>query len=239
LCKKKVSRVAPLSQPRRNESKNSIRKSAEKKECSMFFESADKEKSMKVALYTRVSTQDQSVEMQLADLNRYSKERGFDVYKEYNDEGISGTKDRRPALDELMEDARKKKFNAVLCWRFDRFARSTKHLITALEEFRHLGIEFISYQENIDTSSPLGKAIFTIVSAIAELERNIIIERVKAGIMRAKQNGKRLGRPKRLNLNVEELQKMRDRGFSLKKIGEQVRACPATIFKILKEARDL
>jgi DNA invertase Pin-like site-specific DNA recombinase len=108
---------------------------------------------MKVALYTRVSTQDQSVDMQLADLKRYSKERGLDVYKEYSDEGISGTKDRRPALDDLMEDARKKKFNAVLCWRFDRFARSTKHLITALEEFRHLGIEFISYQENIDTSS--------------------------------------------------------------------------------------
>ena len=82
---------------------------------------------------------------------------------------VSGTKDKRPALDELMSDAKKRKFDAVLCWRFDRFARSTKHLITALEEFRHLGIEFISYQENIDTSSPLGKAMFTIVSAIAEL----------------------------------------------------------------------
>jgi len=163
---------------------------------------------MKIVLYTRVSTCEQKVDMQLSDLRRYSKQRGFDVYKEYSDEGISGTKDRRPALDELMEDARKRKFDAVLCWRFDRFARSTKHLITSLEEFRHLGIEFISYQENIDTSSPLGKAIFTIVSAIAELERNIIIERVKAGIRRAKENGKRLGRPKRLNLNVEELQKI-------------------------------
>ena len=192
---------------------------------------------MKTAIYVRVSTQDQSVEMQLADLKRYSKERGFDLYKEYSDEGISGTKDRRPALDELMEDARKKRFNAVLCWRFDRFARSTKHLITALEEFRHLGIEFVSYQENIDTSSPLGKAIFTIVSAIAELERNIIIERVRAGIRRAKENGKRLGRPKRLNLNVEELQKMRDQGLSFKKIGEKVKACPATIYKTLKESR--
>jgi DNA invertase Pin-like site-specific DNA recombinase len=192
---------------------------------------------MKVALYTRVSTQDQSVEMQLADLKRYSKERRFEVYKEYSDEGISGTKDRRPALDELMEDARKRKFDAVICWRFDRFARSTKHLIIALEEFRHLGIEFISYQENIDTSSPLGKAVFTIVSAIAELERSIIIERVRAGIRRAKENGKRLGRPKRLNLNVEELQEMRDRGLSFKKIGEKVNACPATIYKTLKESR--
>jgi DNA invertase Pin-like site-specific DNA recombinase len=165
---------------------------------------------MRVALYIRVSTQDQSVDMQVSDLRRYCEQRGFDIYKEYSDQGISGTKDRRPALDELMDDARKRKFDAVLCWRFDRFARSTKHLITALEEFRHLGIDFISYQENIDTSSPLGKAIFTIVSAIAELERNIIVDRVRAGIRRAKENGKRMGRPKRLNLNVEELRKMRE-----------------------------
>ena len=192
---------------------------------------------MIVALYARVSTNEQSVDMQLSDLRRYSKQRGFDVYKGYSDEGISGTKDRRPALDELMEDARKRKFDAVLCWRFDRFARSTKHLITALEEFRHLNIEFISYQENIDTSSPLGKAIFTIVSAIAELERNIIIERVKAGIRRAKENGKRLGRPKRLNLNVQELKKMRDQGLSFKKIGERVKACPATIYQILRRSK--
>jgi len=122
---------------------------------------------MKVAIYTRVSTNDQSVQMQSSDLKRYCDQRGFEVLKEYSDQGISGTKDKRPALDELMDDAKKKKFDAVLCWRFDRFARSTKHLITALEEFRHLGIDFISYQENIDTSSPLGKAMFTIVSAIA------------------------------------------------------------------------
>ena len=188
---------------------------------------------MKVALYTRVSTQDQSVDMQLSDLRRYCEQRGFEIYKEYCDQGISGTKDRRPALDELMADARKLKFNTLVVWRFDRFARSTKHLITALEEFRHLGIDFISYQENIDTSSPLGKAIFTIVSAIAELERSIIVARVKAGIRRAKENGKRLGRPKRLDLNLVELQKMRDQGLSLKKIGDRVNACPATIYHIL------
>ena len=192
---------------------------------------------MKVALYTRVSTNDQSVDMQLSELKRYCKERGLDIYKEYSDEGVSGTKDRRPALDELMDDARKKKFDAAVCWRFDRFARSTKHLLTALEEFHHLGIDFISYQENIDTSSPLGKAMFTIVSAIAELERSIIVERVKAGIRRAKDNGKRLGRPKRLNLNIQELQKMRDQGLSYKKIGERVKACPATIYQTLQKSK--
>jgi DNA invertase Pin-like site-specific DNA recombinase len=193
------------------------------------------EANMKVGLYTRVSTNDQSVEMQTSDLRRYCEQRGFQIYKEYSDQGISGVKDKRPALDELMDDAKKKKFDAVLCWRFDRFARSTKHLITALEEFRHLNIDFISYQENIDTSSPLGKAMFTIVSAIAELERNILLERVRAGLKRAKENGAILGRPRRLDLDVKELQKMRDKEkLSLREIAKRVKASPATVYKSLK-----
>ena len=190
---------------------------------------------MKVAIYTRVSTQDQSVEMQVSDLRRYCEQRGFEIYREYTDEGISGTKEKRPSLDELMADARKKKFDAVLCWRFDRFARSTKHLINALDEFKHLGIDFISYQENIDTSSPLGKAIFTIVSAIAELERNIIVERVRAGIRRAKEKGKALGRPKRLNLDEKELIRFKEQGLSLRQIARKVDACPATVYKTLQK----
>ena len=192
---------------------------------------------MKIAIYTRVSTQDQSVEMQNSDLKRYCDQRGIEVYKEYSDQGISGTKDKRPALDELMSDAKKRKFDVVLVWRFDRFARSTKHLITALEEFRHLGINFISYQENIDTSSPLGKAMFTIVSAIAELERNILLERVRAGLKRAKENGRILGRPKRLDLDVKELQKMREKEkLSFRQIAKRVKACPATVYKSLKNS---
>lgn len=189
---------------------------------------------MKVALYTRVSTQDQSVEMQTSDLRRYCEQRGFEIFREYSDQGISGTKDRRPALDELMSDAKKRKFDAVLCWRFDRFARSTKHLITALEEFRHLGIEFVSYQENIDTSSPLGKAIFTIVSAVAELERNILMERVMAGLKRAKMNGIVLGRPKKLDLDPGELKRMRESGMSFRQIGKKVGSCAATVYKTLQ-----
>ena len=191
---------------------------------------------MKVALYTRVSTNDQSVEMQASDLRRYCDQRGFEVYKEYSDQGVSGTKDKRPALDELMADAKKRKFDAVLVWRFDRFARSTKHLITALEEFRHLGVGFVSFQESIDTSSPLGKAMFTIVSAIAELERAILLERVKAGLKRARENGQILGRPKRLDLDVKELQKMRDKEkLSFRQIAKQVKACPATVYKLLQK----
>ncbi len=145
----------------------------------------------RVAIYVRVSTKEQSVDMQLNDLERYSKERGFKVFRVYKDNGVSGAKESRPALSELMNDAKKRKFNTVLVWRFDRFARSTKHLVNALYEFRNLSIDFISYQENIDTSSPLGEAIFTIISAMATLERDIIAERVRGGLRKAKANGKR------------------------------------------------
>jgi len=190
---------------------------------------------MKVAIYTRVSTNDQSVQMQTSDLKRYCDQRGFEVFKEYSDQGISGTKDKRPALDELMADSQKRKFDTVLVWRFDRLFRSTKHLINALDQFHHLGIDFISYSENIDTSSPLGKAIFTIIGAIGELEKNIILERVRAGLRRAKESGKILGRPRRLDLDVKELQKMRDKEkLSLREIAKRVKASPATVYKTLK-----
>ena len=150
-----------------------------------------------IAIYARVSTTDQSTDSQLLDLRRYAADRGWGIYREYTDNGISGTKDSRPALNALMADAKKRKFALVLVWRFDRFARSTKHLILALDEFRNLGVDFVSYQENIDTGSPLGAAIFTIISAVAQLERDIIVERVKMGLRRARENGKRLGRPQR------------------------------------------
>jgi DNA invertase Pin-like site-specific DNA recombinase len=153
---------------------------------------------MRVVIYARVSTKDQSCELQLRDLRAYCAARGFSDLREYIDIGESGAKDSRPQLNELMAAARKRQFDAVIVWRFDRFARSTKHLLLALEEFRSLGIQFISYQENIDTSSPLGQALFTIVSAVAQLERDLIRERVSAGIRNAKASGKQLGRPRRV-----------------------------------------
>jgi DNA invertase Pin-like site-specific DNA recombinase len=191
---------------------------------------------MMIALYCRVSTADQSVAMQLADLQAFCTQRGFTIYREYSDTGISGTKERRPALDELMADARKRKFDAVLVWRFDRFARSTKHLITALDELRHLGIEFISYQENIDTSSPLGKAMFTIVAAVAELERNIIVERIKGGLRRAKAMGKKIGRPG-LQMNTERIMSLKTQGLSIRAIAKQGGASPSYIHKALQATR--
>jgi DNA invertase Pin-like site-specific DNA recombinase len=178
---------------------------------------------------------DQSIDMQRSDLRRYCEQRGFEIFKEYGDEGVSGAKDRRPALDALMEDARKMLFAGVVCWRFDRFARSTKHLISALDEFRHLGIEFISYQENIDTASPLGKAMFTIVAAIAELERNIIVERIRGGMRRAREQGKRLGRrpladPRLLGTVLD----MKAQGKSIRAIAEAVKVSKSFVHKTCK-----
>ncbi len=182
---------------------------------------ANRNSTPRVAIYARVSTSDQSTESQLLDLRRYVRERGWTLFNEYCDNGISGTKDSRPALNELMDAAKKRRFDTVLVWRFDRFARSTKHLILALEEFRNLGIDFVSYQENIDTSSPLGSAIFTIISAVAQLERDIIAERVKAGLRRARENGKKLGRPE-ISVDECEIRRLRAGGHSLREIAVQV-----------------
>jgi len=152
------------------------------------------------ALYMRVSTKGhgQTTDTQALALGEYAQRRGFEIFQEYSDEGISGTKDSRPALDRLMKDARSRKFDVVIVARFDRFARSVSHLLRALEEFNHLGIDFVSLSESIDTSTPMGKMIFTVLGAVAELERNLIKERVHMGISRARKQGKRLGRPKRI-----------------------------------------
>ncbi len=187
----------------------------------------------RTGIYVRVSTKDQSVDMQLNDLERYSKERGLNVFKMYQDNGVSGTKETRPALSELMNDAKKRKFDTVLVWRFDRFARSTKHLVTALYEFRNLGIDFISYQENIDTSSPLGEAIFTIISAMSKLERDIIAERVKGGLRKAKANGKKLGRPKSA-VDTDKIVEYRKQNKSIRQIAGEMNISRGAVERTLK-----
>jgi DNA invertase Pin-like site-specific DNA recombinase len=187
----------------------------------------------RVSIYVRVSTKDQSVEMQTNDLERYSKERGFNVFKIYKDNGVSGTKELRPALNSLMDDANKRKFDVVLVWRFDRFARSTKHLISALYEFRNLGIDFISYQENIDTSSPLGQAIFTIISAMATLERDIIAERVRGGLRKAKANGKKLGRPKN-EVDTDKVIEYRKQNKSIRQIANELNLSKGAVQRTLE-----
>ena len=132
-----------------------------------------------------------------------------------------------------MNDARKRKVDAVLVWRFDRFARSTKHLILALEEFRNLGIDFVSFQENIDTNSPLGSAIFTIISAVAQLDKDIISERVKAGLRRAKENGKQLGRPRGCTIDTKLARSLRGQNLTMEQIAAEMSTSPATVCRAL------
>jgi DNA invertase Pin-like site-specific DNA recombinase len=154
----------------------------------------------RAALYMRISTKGhgQTTETQALALQEYVTHRGFVIVEAYRDEGFSGSRDSRPALDRLMKDARSRRFDVVIVARFDRFARSVSHLLRALEEFSHLGIDFVSLSESVDTSTPMGKMIFTVLGAVAELERNLIKERVQMGISRARKQGKSLGRPKRI-----------------------------------------
>ncbi len=153
---------------------------------------------MRVAIYARVSTSNngQSPEMQLRELREYCERRGWQVAGEYVDAGVSGSKDSRPELNRLTADAHRRRFDAVVVWKFDRFARSVSHLLRALDMFRALGIEFVSLSEQVDTSTPTGKMVFTVLGAVAELERSLIAERVKAGLRNARAKGKKLGRPR-------------------------------------------
>jgi len=186
----------------------------------------------KVAVYGRVSTKDQDPESQLLDLRKYVKLREWEVYQEYVDRGVSGAKESRPALDKLMKDARKRKFDILLVWKFDRFARSTKHLVTALEELEGLGIDFCSYEDSIDTSTNHGKLVFTIMGAIAEFERSLIRERVLAGIRRAKENGTRLGRPP-LEVDIKKMKELALNGNSVREIAKQMGISKSLVHKTL------
>lgn len=183
---------------------------------------------MKVALYARVSTEGQDTEVQLSALRSHAQNRGWEIVEEFVDRGFSGAKERRPALDRLMKEAWVGKFQAVLVWRFDRFARSVKHLISALESFRNLKIGFISLQEQFDTSSPIGQAMFTIIGAMAQLERDIIRERVKAGLTRARERGIRLGRPVK-EAEPNEVVALKKEGLSLQEIARRLGCSRSTV----------
>lgn len=183
---------------------------------------------MNTAIYARVSTLNgQDPEMQLRELCEYCRRRGWLVVGEYVDAGISGTKEKRPELDKLLADAHRRKFDAVVVWRFDRFARSVSHLLRALETFRSLGIEFVSLSEQVDTTTPAGKLVFTVLGAVAELERSLIVERVRAGIRNARAKGKRLGRP-RSGVDPSEITRLRAQGASWRAVGAALGVSAAT-----------
>jgi DNA invertase Pin-like site-specific DNA recombinase len=168
--------------------------------------------------------------MQTRELREYCERRGWIVTGEYVDTGISGAKDRRPELDRLMSDAHKRRFDVVAVWRFDRFARSVSHLLRALDTFRALGIEFVSLSESLDTATPAGRMVFTVLGAVAELERSLIAERVRAGLRNARAKGKRLGRP-RVAVDRARVARFRAQGLSWAKIAEQLGLGEGTVYR--------
>jgi DNA invertase Pin-like site-specific DNA recombinase len=186
-----------------------------------------------VGLYARVSTNDgrQDTEVQLRPLRDYCHRRQLHIAEEYVDR-MSGSHNERPAFARLMADARQRKIDVVLVWKFDRFARSTRALVLALEEFLHLGIDFISYSEQIDTASPMGKAMFTMISAIAEFERSLITERVRAGLQRARDKGVALGRPRK-GFDVSAALSLRKQGTSWNHMARILKVSSSTLRRAL------
>lgn len=185
----------------------------------------------RAALYLRVSTLDQHPETQLHDLRAMAAQRGFEIVEEYTDR-MSGARARRPGLDQMMSDARHGRFDVVLVWAFDRLARSVRHFLEVLDELSHLQVEFISFREQVDTGGPLGRAMIIIVGAIAELERSLIVERVRAGMRRAKLDGQRIGRP-RLNVDRDALLRDRARGQSLTQLAKAYNISRASVVRVL------
>jgi DNA invertase Pin-like site-specific DNA recombinase len=175
------------------------------------------------AIYARVSTTNhgQDVSTQTRDLERFAQARGWHLVDSYLDVGISGSKDKRPQLDRLMADAHKRRFDIVIVWRFDRFARSVSHLFRALETFNALGIAFVSLSEQMDTTTPTGKMIFTVLAAVAELERSLIVERVRAGLRNARAKGKTLGRPRKI-VDATRIAALCTQGRSWREIAREV-----------------
>jgi DNA invertase Pin-like site-specific DNA recombinase len=167
--------------------------------------------------------------MQLRELREYCQRRAWEIAGEYVDQGMRGATDSRPELNRLMADAHKRRFDAVCVWRFDRFARSVSHLLRALETFKTLGIDFVSYSEQMDTSTPAGKMVFTVLGAVAELERSLIVERVRAGLRNARAKGKRLGRPRTV-VDAARIARLHAQGRSIRENRRRARVltqlCP-------------
>jgi DNA invertase Pin-like site-specific DNA recombinase len=197
----------------------------------------------RVAIYARVSTSEQNPDSQLLILREYAARRGFEIYQEYVDY-VSGVSEKRysksrskdKAYQELMTAVRRRQVDCVLVWKYDRLARSLNLLVTALQEFSSLGVDFISYTQNIDTTTPMGKLFYHIIASFAEFERGLIVERVKAGLDRARSEGKKLGRPEKNPAASARIVKMRDQGMSLRSIAQTERLSPAGVLKILRRA---
>jgi DNA invertase Pin-like site-specific DNA recombinase len=188
---------------------------------------------MRVAIYARVSTANngQDPTMQTRELEQFAQARGWQVIGCYVDT-VSGSKDRRPELDRLMADAHRRRFDVVAVWKFDRFARSVSHLLRALETFNALGIAFASLTEQVDTTTPAGKMVFTVLGAVAELERSLIVERVRAGLRNARAKGRKLGRP-RMILDAPKIARLRAQGRTVREIATELGYSRSLVHKTL------
>jgi DNA invertase Pin-like site-specific DNA recombinase len=191
--------------------------------------------SLRVALYARVSTpHNQNPEMQLSELREYGAHRGWQVVGEYVDEGVSGSRERRPQLDRLMADAHRRKFDLIAVWKIDRFGRSLKHLVNALADLDSLGVAFVSLRDNIDLSTPSGRLMFQIIGAMAEFERSLIQERVRAGLRNAQARGVRLGRPRTV-VDAAQIASLRASGASWREVAEQMHIGVGTAIRALQQ----
>jgi DNA invertase Pin-like site-specific DNA recombinase len=190
---------------------------------------------MRAAIYGRVSTANhgQDVDMQLRELRQFADARGWQITDEYVENGVSGSKDSRPELNRLMADAKKRKFDAVLIWKLDRFGRSLRHLVNALAEFESLGIAFVSLTNNLDLTTPSGRLMFQIIGAMSEFERALIQERVRAGIRNAQAKGRKIGRP-RATVDVRQIAGLRAQGLSYQAIGTRLGVSDATVRRAFK-----
>jgi DNA invertase Pin-like site-specific DNA recombinase len=195
------------------------------------------DKTKRVGLYLRVSTNSQEVDMQESELRRYAEARGWRIQNVYSDRGVSGRRHDRPALQELMAACRQRKIDVVLVWKFDRFARSLRHLVLALEEFKRLRVDFISSTEGVDTTQPYGELVFQIFGAIAQFEAGLISQRVRAGLAEARRKGTRLGRPAIKKLSEQEVAKIRAarrKGITLRKLSTQFGASLWAVYQASK-----
>lgn len=230
---KALSSKAPAEEPSAVHQQRTVPDSTAASNAAKLITAAGLGQQPRAAIYARVSTHNgQDPEMQLREVREYCARRGWQVSGEYVDRGISGSKERRPELDRLLADCRKRYVDAVVVYRYDRFARSLRQLVNALEEFRGLGIDFVSLHEGVDTSTPNGRLVFGIFATIAEFERELIRDRVRSGIASARAKGKRLGRP-RADFDVSRAQKLRSEGRSWRQIAQQMDVPVATLHRTI------
>jgi DNA invertase Pin-like site-specific DNA recombinase len=191
---------------------------------------------MRVAIYARVSTANngQDPTLQTRELREYARNRGWEVIREYVDRGVSVSKDSRPALNELLDDVHQRKCDAVLVWKLDRWGRSLRHLVNSLAELEARGVAFVSLKDNLDLSTPAGRLMFNVIGAMAEFERSLIQERVKAGLRNAKAKGKRLGRP-RVVVDAGRIAALRAQGLGWKRIAAEMKVGVGTLYRLARE----